>query len=80
MSPSVKQTLRDWIAAIDNSNPLEKLSKQEKEERMFRIKSAMNMLNSMEKNSVFTKLKVMYPLGHVDQKIRQIPIKFKNDL
>lgn len=77
MSPSVKHTLKDWIAAIDNSNPIEKLSKQEKIERMFRIKSAMKMLNDMEKNNLFTKLKVMYPLGHVNQTVRHIPINLK---
>ena len=76
MEKQVKNFVKNYIEDIDKANAFELIKKQ-KEERMLLIKAAITLGNELEKSSLFDKMKVMYPMSHPNQKLRSVPINFK---
>ncbi len=77
MTQQVKNSIKDYIERLDQANNYFKLTKEQKKERMRNIKAIINFFNNLEKNSVFSKIKTVYPMSHSNQKLRNVPLNFK---
>ena len=77
MTQQVKNAVSNWIEDFDKIYDYTKLTKEQKKERIQSIKSLIMFLNDLEKSSLFSKMKTVYPMSHPNQTIRTIPINFK---
>lgn len=77
MTQQVKNTVSNWIEDFDNAHDYNKLTKEQKKERMINIKAIILFCNEFEKYNLWHKFKTVYPMSHPSQTIRTIPINFK---
>lgn len=76
MTDQVKNFVRNYIEDMDKAYGT-KLTKEQIEERMLLIKATITLGNELEESSIFSKMKVIYPMSHPNQKLRSVPINFK---
>lgn len=79
MTQQVKIFVRNYIEDLDKFHgEYHQLNKKARQERMLLIKATITLGNRLEKDDLFSKMRVMYPMSHPDQTLRTIPINFKN--
>jgi hypothetical protein len=77
MTQLVKNVIRNYIEDFDKAHDYKKLTDEQKKDRMHTIKSTITFCNDLEKASLFSKMKVVYPMSIPNQNFRSIPINFK---
>lgn len=76
MTQQVKNFVKNYINDMDKNYGFD-LTKEQQQERIKIIKATITLGNELEKSSLFSKMKVIYPMSHPNQTLRSVPINFK---
>lgn len=76
MTQQVKNFVKNYINDMDKNYGFD-LTKEQQQERLKIIKATITLGNNLEKSSLFSKMKVIYPMSHPNQTLRSMPINFK---
>lgn len=76
MTQQVKNFVKNYINDMDKNYGFD-LTKEQQQERLKIIKATITLGNELEKSSLFSKMKVIYPMSHPNQTLRSVPINFK---
>lgn len=76
MKNEVKKIVSNWIIATDKAYPPEKMSVEQKNERLHGIKTVINFLNRLDNDGLLNKMTIIYPTTHPVKELRSVPIKF----